>query len=82
MDRRLEILKLAEVECQSAMNKIAFDANYYLEQCSPESLNLFMKCIEQYSISLNNFNVIQKMKAQLIAQNSPKEEIGEIENEN
>lgn len=82
IDRRLDILKLAEAECQTKMNRIAFEANHHLEQCSPESLSSFMKSIELYSIVLNQFNVIQKLKAQLLAQNTPENNGDEIQNEN
>lgn len=82
IDRRLDLLKLAEAEYQAKMNRTAFEANHYLEQCSPESLSAFMKSIESYSIILNQFNVIQKLKAQLIAQNTSDSNIDEAHNEN
>lgn len=82
IDRRLEMIKAAESHYQSLMDRYAMEANTHLEFGTAKALDVLIDCMNQYAQALAQFNLVQKMKAQIIKQNSPtQEEDGSDKNE-
>lgn len=82
MDRRLEMIKAAESHYQALMDRYAMEANTHLEFGTSKALDVLIDCMDKYSHTLAQFNIVQKLKAQILKQNTlPQDDESSPENE-
>lgn len=62
MNKQMIMIGALESHYKSLMDKNALDINALLDNNDSESLEKLIESIEQYSILLNQFNFVQKLK--------------------
>lgn len=62
MNKQMIMIGALESHYKSLMDKNALDINALLDNNDSESLEKLIESIEQYSVLLNQFNFVQKLK--------------------